>query len=119
LGGTAISRAIVAVIWRAIIGRRVIGPIAIPVVPIVAGRLPQARIGVVDAAAKKQGASKYQDTAHARDVARPYLVLQKEIVTARHWDRRDNLIGRGLTCSIKTAGDPAGQNTIRMLMSTS
>ena len=75
LRGAAVLRAIVAVIWRAIVGRRVIGPIAIPVVSIVASRLPQTRIGVVDAAAEKQGGSKYQDTAHASDVAHLYLVL--------------------------------------------
>ena len=75
MGGAAILRAIVAVVWGAIVRRRVVGPIAIPVVSIVAGRLPQTRIGVVDAAAEKQGGSKYQDTAHASDVAHPYLVL--------------------------------------------
>jgi hypothetical protein len=70
LGGAAILRAIV--VWGAIVGRRVVGPIAIP---IVAGRLPQTRIGVIDAATEKQGGSKYQDTAHASDVAHLYLVL--------------------------------------------
>ena len=75
LGGAAILRAIVAVVWGAIVGRRVVGPIAIPIVSIVASRLPQTGIGVIDAATEKQGGSKYQDTAHASDVAHPYLVL--------------------------------------------
>ena len=53
----------------------VVGPIAIPIVSIVASRLPQTRIGVIDAATEKQGGSNYQDTAHASDVAHLYLVL--------------------------------------------
>ena len=72
LGGAAILRAIVAVVWGAIVARPVVGPIAIP---IVASRLPQTRIGVIDAATEKQGGSKYQNTAHASDVAHLYFVL--------------------------------------------
>jgi hypothetical protein len=76
LRGAAILRAIVAGVGGAIVRRRrVIGPIAIPVVSIVASRLPQTGIGVVDAAAEKQGGAKCQDTAHASDVAHLYLVL--------------------------------------------
>jgi len=53
LGGLVVLRAMVAGVWGAIVGRWVVGPITIPIVWVVTGRLPQTRIRVVDAAAEK------------------------------------------------------------------